>query len=121
LKFGEGPYPLAIWTTGALASYQGMLSTTMVEGMADRGFISASVQYANFNGPESCTDYYNREIGIYDITRSTSAVTALCSLKGANCTAGIVSSGISEGAALAVLAKNYAPNVAAVYGISISD
>src|SRR5262249_36501043 len=108
-------------TTGALASYQGPLSTTMVQGMADRGFISATVQFANFNGPETCQDYANREIAIYDITRASSAVSVLCSLRGANCGAGIVTSGISEGAALAVIAKNYAPAVAAVYGMSISD
>lgn len=121
VRFGLGPYPLAIWTGGSLSSYQGSLSTTMVAQMANRGFVSASVEYANTNGPETCTDYTQRALGIFDASRLSSAITVLCTVKGVACNGAIVTSGISQGAALAILAKNYAPTVAAVYAISISD
>jgi hypothetical protein len=48
-------------------------------------------------------------------------VGVLCSLPGAACSKGIVTAGESQGGMLAVLAKNYAPEVAATYALSVSD
>src|SRR2546423_11530357 len=46
-KFGNGPFPLAVWLPGTFASYRDPFSTTMMRQMALRGFASASVQYNN--------------------------------------------------------------------------
>jgi len=42
-------------------------------------------------------------------------------MSGVNCGKGIVTAGQSQGAALAIMAKNYEPNVQATLGMSVSD
>src|SRR5262245_7625621 len=46
-KFGNGPYPLAVWMPGTLASFRDPLSFAMVRLMSERGFVGASVGYSN--------------------------------------------------------------------------
>jgi hypothetical protein len=119
--FGPGPYPLAIWLPGTFASYKDPWSITMMYQMALRGFVSASVQYNNINPVQFCEQYVVRAEGVFDITRPSSAISVLCSTSGVDCGKGVVVDGISQGAAVALLAKNYAPPVQAVYAISIGD
>jgi hypothetical protein len=118
---GPGPYPVFMWTPGTLENYTDTLSTDMITQMAKRGFISASVQYSNTNAAQTCTQYVDRAQGVYDATRTTSAVSVLCALPGASCAKGLVTSGVSQGAAMAVLSKNFAAGVDATYALSISD
>jgi hypothetical protein len=119
--FGYGPYPLFVWVPGTYEPYQDILSLTFVAEMANRGFVSASVQYPNSNPVQFCVVYTMRVKSIYDVTRSTSAVSVLCSISGVDCGNGIVNAGISQGAAISVLAKNFAPAVQATYAMSIGD
>jgi dienelactone hydrolase len=94
----------------------------MVDQMAQRGFLAVSVQYNNTRLlAQSCLNYSERARGIFDATRSTSAVSTVCSLPQAGCGQGIVTSGISQGGAIAVLSANYAPQVQAVFAMSASD
>ncbi|PWU09869.1 MAG: hypothetical protein C5B51_05475 [Terriglobia bacterium] len=90
-----------------------------VSEMSKRGFLAASVQYNNTESQQTCPSYVPRTQGVFDASRSTSAVGVLCALSKANCTAGIVTSGISQGGMLAVIARNYAPNVKAAYALSV--
>ena len=120
-KYGNGPYPLAIWTPGTYASYKDALANSMVKQMASRGFVGASVEYSNTNEKQLCDDYVQRARGVYEVARSSSAVAVLCAINGVDCGQGIVSSGISQGAAMAVMSKNFAPAVEAVYAMSISN
>ena len=120
-KFGNGPYPLAVWTPGTLASFRDPMSFAMVRLMSERGFVGASVQYSNTNVVQICQEYRLRAESVFLIARPKSAVGVLCSLSGIACGAGVVAYGMSQGAALAVMSKNYMPNVAAVYAMSISD
>lgn len=120
-KFGPGPYPLFMWTVATYEWNKDVLSMTFVNQMVNRGFVGASVQYHNLSMIQLCNDYTVRAQSIYESTRVTSAAGVMCSQTGVNCNKGIVTAGISQGAALSVLAANYNPNVKASFGMSISD
>jgi len=121
-RFGNGPFPLFVWTTGTYESYKDAMATTFITQMTARGFVAASVQYPNKNTmQQACPFYQKRAESVYDYTRSDSALGVLCSLQGVDCRKGIVLSGVSQGGALALLGNNYAPDVKAVYVMSIAD
>jgi hypothetical protein len=124
-KFGPGPYPVFIWTPGTFEPYNDPLSILFISQMASRGFLAATVSYdysADSNGGvRDCGTYAERAQGIFDASRSTSAAAVLCGLSNADCGKGIVTSGVSQGGFLTVLARNYEPNVRATYALSMSD
>jgi hypothetical protein len=119
--FGPGPYPVFFWIPGTYEPYTDPLSTLFLDEMAARGFLAASVEYSNNESVQNCTQYTDRAQGIFDQTRSTSAVGAVCSLSSANCSKGMTASGVSQGAELAILAANYASNMKAIYVLSGGD
>ena len=120
--FGPGPYPVFVWTPGTFEVYGDPLSLLFISQMAQRGFLAASVQYSNTQMmAQTCHAYTQGAKGIFDATRSTSAVSTLCALSSAQCRQGVVTAGISQGGMLAVLARNYAPNVKAAYALSAGD
>jgi len=119
--FGPGPYPVFIWVPGTYESYNDPLGQFLLAEMSSRGFLAASVAYNDSESVQTCGAYTPRAQGIFDATRSTSAVGALCRLSSASCSKGIAVMGASQGGFMAVLAKNYAPQVQAVYALSMSD
>ncbi len=120
--FGPGPYPVFVWTPGTFEVFADPLSLLFVSQMAQRGFLAASVQYSNTQlMAQTCNAYTQGAKGIFDATRSTSAVSTVCALSSAQCGRGVVTAGISQGGMLAVLARNYAPNVKAAYALSAGD
>jgi hypothetical protein len=119
--FGHGPYPVFVWVPGTYEYYMDPLSLLLVSQMSQRGFLAVSVQYSNTELAQTCNEYTPRTQGIFDATRSTSAIATVCSLSSANCKKGVVVSGISQGGMLAVIARNYAPAVSAVYAMSAGD
>jgi hypothetical protein len=116
----NGPYPVAMWIPGTIASYRDPFSQIFLRQMTARGFVAASIEYNNTNPIQFCSSYIDRTRGIFEASRATSAVGVLCSMNSVACSKGIVVAGISQGGAISVIAKNYAPNVAAVYAMSIS-
>jgi dienelactone hydrolase len=117
--FGKGPYPVAIWIPGTFEVPYDPLSLLFVTQMAERGFLAASVEYSNEELlQQTCSAYTPRAKSLFEASVSTSAVSTICALSGASCSKGIVVSGISQGGILAVMAKNYAPEVQAVYALS---
>ena len=120
-RFGPGPYPVFMWIPATYEFYVDAMSVSFVNQMAARGFVAASVQYHNLNAIQACPDYIVRAKAIFEATRLTSAAGVLCSLSGVNCGRGIVTAGMSQGGMIAVLAKNYAPRVEAVFAMSISN
>ncbi|PWU00862.1 MAG: hypothetical protein C5B51_24285 [Terriglobia bacterium] len=120
-KFGNGPYPVFMYIPATYEPYNSPLSLIFINQMLARGFMSASVQYMNTESQQNCTEYTARAQGIFDATRATSAVGALCSISKANCSKGIVDTGISQGAELVILSANYAPQVKAVFALSGGD
>jgi hypothetical protein len=120
-QFGPGPYPVFIWIPGTDEPYTDPLSTIFMSQMAARGFLAASVEYMNTESEQDCTQYTSRAQGIFEATSGTSAVGAICSLSAASCSTGMTASGVSQGAELAILAANYAPNMKAIYVLSGGD
>jgi dienelactone hydrolase len=120
-RFGPGPYPVFIHVPGTFEVYNSNLAMLFVSQMASRGLLSASVQYMNTESQQSCLQYTPRAQGIFDATRSASAVGVLCALPAASCSKGITAQGISQGAELSLLAANYAPQVKAVFAMSAGD
>jgi hypothetical protein len=121
---GNGPYPVFMWTPGTFESFRDALSISFITQMSARGFVGVSVQYSNWGFgilQQNCNGYTKRAQGVFDSARTTSAVSVVCSMTGVSCAHGIVTSGVSQGAALAILAKNYAPSVRAVYAMSVSN
>jgi hypothetical protein len=126
-QFGPGPYPVFLWIPGTYEFYGDNLAQLFMAQMNARGFLAASVSYSNTesNSQQTCAQYQPRAQGIFNAASSTSAVSVVCSLTGANCNpssnGGIVVGGASQGGLLAVQGKNYAPNVQAVFAMSIGD
>jgi dienelactone hydrolase len=120
-QFGPGPYPVFLWAPGTYEYYSDPQSLIIVQSMAAQGFLAASVQYDSSEPIQDCTAYTERAQSVFNATVSTSAVSVLCLVKGAACSKGIVTGGISQGGMLAVLSKNYAPQVAATFAMSVSD
>jgi dienelactone hydrolase len=116
--YGRGPYPVAIWIPGTYELSYDPLSLLFVTQMASRGFLAAAVQYANQELWQTCSAYTTRASSIFSAASTTSAIAAICSLPGAGCSKGIVTSGISQGGMIAILARNYEPEVKATYALS---
>ncbi len=119
--FGPGPYPVFMWTSGTFEPHVDPQALLFMNQMASRGFLAASVQYNNMEPVQACKQYTDRARSVFDSTTPTSAIGVLCALGSANCGKGVVTAGISQGGMLAVLARNYAPQVAATYAMSVSD
>jgi hypothetical protein len=112
-----GTYPVFVYTVGTLESITSNgASDAAVAGMADRGFVAASVAYntQNFAG---CSGISGKARCIYDPTSQTSAITQLCSRAKADCSKGIVVGGFSQGSVIATLAKNFDSRVRAAWGM----
>ena len=117
---GPGPFPVFIWVPGTFQLHFDVMSLVIVNEMANRGFLAASVQYDNFSPIQFCPVYEQRARSVFDATRADSAIGVMCGLPGADCSKGIATAGISQGGVLAVLAKNYAPRVTATWAMSVS-
>ncbi|HEY7391994.1 MAG TPA: hypothetical protein VH640_25985 [Bryobacteraceae bacterium] len=115
--YGHGPYPVAIWVPGTFELSFDPLSLLFLTEMANRGFLAATVQYPNQELWQTCNAYTTRASAIFNTASTTSAITAVCSLPGASCSKGVVTSGISQGGIIAILARNYAPQVKATYAL----
>ena len=112
-------YPLLIYTVGTLDAYNNVHVRTILEEAASRGFVAVSPQYDN-NLVWSCDDVVNRAKCIYDGTDSGSAMAVLCARHEVDCSLGVVTVGHSQGAGLAMYAKNFEPRVRAMWGLGAS-
>jgi hypothetical protein len=114
-----GPYPVYVHFVGWGASYLAVDAQALVTDMAGRGFVAASVEYTNgtFDGL-NCATTLNKASCAFNPGATTSAIYKLCHRAKADCSKGIVASGISLGGAVVLVARNYNPNVQAVWTIS---
>ena len=80
-----------------------------------RGFVAATVQYANASFG-SCSTISGRAKGIFNAASTSSAIAKLCARGKADCSKGIVTGGLSQGSIISVLAKNYDSRVQASMG-----
>jgi hypothetical protein len=112
-----GKYPVAVWLTGTAADYAGEGALAFTRSMASLGFVSASVEYTNGTYP-SCSTLTTRASCVFNKSSSSSAIAKLCARPKADCSKGIVVAGISQGANIASLAKNYDSRARAAYLLS---
>jgi len=123
-----GRYPVMTYTVGTGGIYDALEGRTVASEMAKQGFVAASVEYDSLD-PDvlfSCEPLFGNSACVYGADDSTSAVSTLCDLPKADCTRGVVAGGMSQGAALAVLAQNYNSSVRAAWvmgfgGITIDN
>lgn len=112
----SGRYPVFIYTVGTTEPYDHSSAMAAVTEMASRGYVAATVEYDNGTFG-SCSTLQSRAKCIYDSSRSSSAISRICSRAKADCSKGIVVSGFSQGSIMAILAKNHDSRVQAAYGL----
>jgi hypothetical protein len=115
-----GQYPVFIYTVGTFGQYDATEADTIVREMAGRGFIAASIEYANGPGG-SCDRLRNKASCAYDPLSGASAVGRLCGRADADCWRGIVVGGMSQGSSMALLAKNHDWRVRAAWVMGATD
>lgn len=115
-----GTYPTLIYLHGTTADKNSNKEgQRFVEKAAAQGFVAMAVTYdsstkitkENLNRHAYCT---------FDQSRSGNAMTAICAIAGTTCSQGVLLSGFSQGAAIAVIAKNYNPQVKALWALGLS-
>jgi hypothetical protein len=94
---------------------------TIAREAAKRGFVAASMQYANDLGGLSCEGIRRRATCSYNRNSTSSAVSRLCSRPKADCSRGIATAGHSLGGALAIRAKNFDSRVRATFTIGTAN
>jgi hypothetical protein len=114
----DGRFPLYIYVAGTFQDYSGSEGRLAVQEMASRGFVAASVGYSNGWRYHSCAYYSSKSDCIFRGSRAKSALATLCGRAKADCSKGVVLQGLSQGAMLATLARNFEPRIRAVYSQS---
>jgi hypothetical protein len=109
-----GTYPVAVFMTGTRGAFNSASALRFTEKMAQRGFVAATVEYSNGNYP-GCTTLRGRASCIFNAASPNSAITKLCARPKADCSKGVVSAGLSQGANIASLARNFDARARAAY------
>ena len=113
---GASKKPVFIYMVGTNEKYDNASAMAAIQGMANRGYVAATVEYASAAmGP--CTSLTTKSKCVFDKSSAQSAVSVICSRSSADCSKGIVVGGFSQGSLLAILSKNYDSRVQAVYGM----
>jgi hypothetical protein len=110
-----GKYPLFIYVTGTTMNFKGPEAMAITNEMAKRGFVAATVDYANSTYPTTCSRMHTRASCIFNPNSANSAVTKLCARAKADCSRGIVVAGFSQGANITALSRNYDSRVKGAY------
>lgn len=111
-----GTYPVFVYMVGTAETFTNGSATAAVAGMANRGYVAATVQY-NSGSFGNCTQISGKARCIFNPTSASSAITRLCSRAKADCSKGIVVGGFSQGSIIADLAKNFDARVQAAWGM----
>jgi hypothetical protein len=111
-----GPFPLFIYMVGTTETFTNASATAAVQGMANLGYVAATIQYnsASFG---NCAQIQAKAECIFNAGSSTSAVTALCAKTNVDCSMGILVGGFSQGAVMGTQSQNFNSNVKAVWGM----
>lgn len=112
---GTGPFPVFVYVVGTTENYNSSWAQAAIDAAVARGMIAASVQYDNATFG-TCTTIGQRAKCIFDPTRSTSAISQLCSRAKADCSKGVVTGGFSQGSIISVLSRNHDSRVEASFG-----
>lgn len=112
-----GTFPVFLYMVGTTESYNNNgAAAAAVSGMANRGFVAASIQYDS-GSFGTCSQISGKAKCMFNPASAASAVSKLCSRAKADCSKGIVVGGFSQGAVIATLAKNFDARVQAAWGM----
>lgn len=111
-----GKYPVFLYMVGTTESFTNASAIAAITGMANRGYVAATIQYPNSTFG-SCSTISSRAQCIFNPNSTNSAVSKLCARAKADCSKGIVVGGFSQGSVIATLAKNFDSRVQAAYGL----
>jgi len=109
-------FPVFIYAVGTTEAFDNATALAAINGMAARGYVAATVNYAN-GSFGNCNTLSGRARAIFDQNGANSAVTRLCARGKADCSKGIVVGGFSQGSVFATLARNFDTRVRAAYGM----
>lgn len=105
----EAKHPLFLWFMGSRvlpwdesAHYDAAAGVTVTKALAERGFYALSVDYENSLSPTGI-----KLTCLYDKSRPKSLLAQACALPRVDCNLGIATWGHSQGASLALRARNY--------------
>lgn len=110
----QGTHPVFVYLVGTWESYDNASAMSVVQQMADRGYVAASVEYPNQTFG-NCNKLSARAGCIFNGETTASAITQLCSREHADCSRGVVVAGFSQGSVLSILSANYDARVQAVW------
>jgi hypothetical protein len=119
----DGTFPVFIYLHGTGDVADNPVAVSIVESMAARGFVAASVPYDSLSGlavlndPSQACLVMAKKVECEFGSGEGSAVTQLCARAKADCSRGIVVAGHSQGSWIATLARNVEPRVRAVWGL----
>lgn len=111
----SGKYPVYVHIGGTGENYNSNWAMAVVNKMASKGFVSASIEYDN-GSFGTCSAIGTRAKCIFDASKATSAIQTLCARAKADCSKGIVTGGLSQGSIISVLSKNYDSRIRASMG-----
>jgi hypothetical protein len=111
----SGKYPVYVHIVGTGESYTSNWAMAAVEAAAAKGFVAASVEYANGTFG-TCSTISGRAKSIFDAASASSAIAKLCARAKADCSKGVVTGGLSQGSIISVLSRNYDARVRASFG-----
>jgi hypothetical protein len=115
-----GRFPVFVYLPAPIIPYDGVESRTIIDSAMRKGFVAASVPIAEWQGYAEGIDGNAR--CIFDGTSSRSALAQLCARPKADCSRrGVVVAGFSEGAAVAVRARNHDPRTRAAYLLGFNE
>jgi dienelactone hydrolase len=114
-------FPVMIVTVGLNAPHTEIDALTIAREGAKRGYVAASMEFANDSSGLSCSGVDQRANCSYNARLSDSAVSRLCSRPLADCARGVVTFGHSLGGAMAVRAKNFDDRVRAAVTIGTAN
>jgi hypothetical protein len=116
----NGRFPVFVYLPPPVIPYDGAESRPIIDAAMRKGFVAASVPIAEWQGYADGIDGNSR--CIFDTTSSRSLLAQLCARPKADCSQlGVVVSGFSEGAAVAIRARNHDPRVRAAYLLGFNE
>lgn len=112
-----GTFPVFVYMVGTTETFNNNgAASAAVSGMANRGFVAASIQYDSGQFG-NCSQISGKAKCIFNPASATSAITQLCNRAKADCSKGVLVGGFSQGAVMATLAKNFDARVQAAWGM----
>lgn len=111
-----GSHPVFVYLVGTFEYYDNAAALSVVEQMAERGFVAATIEYPNMTFG-TCDKLSARSNCVFNGASAQSAISKLCSRTRADCSKGVVVGGFSQGALLSVLSANYDSRIRAVWAM----